>query len=234
MHNPQLGMTHVNVGNNGMFVGPGPGQHPGHMLGGAGAGQPLTMAAPSQQLQPGPGQPPYVQNTRPGPGPGEADTLQPGCGDMLLSSGNQRGGQGGKEAGTGGQGRPELPSPLQVQNVTGLPIQAGGVAGHHPQFIAGGYPGHGQYPGPHQPGHPGPVVRMVMPGGMMAGPGLVPVMSQHQQPPDPAQPGQNTAAPMWTGGQGGPGQHPPPPPPQPNTPAPSPGTNILQYIRMIF
>ena len=75
VHNPQLGMTHVNVGNNGMFVGPGPGQHPGHMLGGAGAGQPLTMAAPSQQLQPGPGQPPYVQNTRPGPGPGEQAAL---------------------------------------------------------------------------------------------------------------------------------------------------------------
>ena len=44
---------------------------------------------------------------------------------------------------------------------------------------------------------------------MIAGPGMVPVMSQADTGPG------QTQAPMWSGqGAGGPGQHPPPTPPQ--------------------
>ena len=56
---------------------------------------------------------------------------------------------------------------------------------------------------------------------MIAGPGMVPVMSQAETGP-----GQTQAPAMWSGqgAPGGPGQHPPPTPPQQgNTPAPSPG-----------
>ena len=74
---------------------------------------------------------------------------------------------------------------------------------HHP-IIAGGVPGH-QYLLP-------PVISMVMPvpggpGGMIAGPGIVPLMSQVQTGPR-----QTQAPAMWS--HGGPGQHPPLAPPQ--------------------
>ena len=78
---------------------------------------------------------------------------------------------------------------------------------HHP-IIAGGVPGHQlmvQYLLP-------PVISMVMPVpggpmGMIAGPGIVPIISQAQTGP-----GQTQAPAMWS--HGGPGQHPPQAPPQ--------------------
>ena len=143
--------------------------------------------------------------------------------DILL--GGPRG-QGNKDGGNGGGARPDLPSPLQV---TGHPILAGPVPGHHAgQFMtaAAGYPPHaGQPMYPGQPGQHPHMVRMIVPG-----PGMMPVMSgQPGQPDSSGQPGQQPA--MWAGQ---PGQQPPPPTPpqhgtQPNTPAPSPGLPQHMY-----
>jgi len=198
----QMAMTQMTHVNNGMFV---PTQ-PYPMMGqpNSGAGQPMASIAAGQPGQPPQPQmnvnPPYIPS-RPGP-----------------SQGNHAR-QGGKEPNNnGGQGRPDLPSPLQV---TGHPILAGGTPGH--QFVTG-YPAHQPQIYPGQPPQGPQVVRMIMPGGVhgniIAGPGIVPVMSQ-------ADSGGNTGnnQNMWTGGQSQ--HHPPQTPPQhgtqPNTPAPSPG-----------
>jgi len=153
----------------------------------------------------------------------------------------------------GGHLRPDLPSPLQVQQVTGQPILAQQL--HPPGYFP---PGQMQYvPAPGQP-H----MLRLMPPGMVPANLVVPLSSQgagapgvgvHEQAPQfvpSSQYQSNPAAPpqMWTQVMTTPSQiHPPTGPPQQapvphnsvaatppaqgHTPAPSPGPQIIGYAQ---